>query len=91
MTYKLIFPESYLQRARKFFRQHPELHRQYQKTLELLELNPHHPSLRLHKLEGRLSGLSSVSINMSYRIVIEMIIREHEIILINVGSHDQVY
>ena len=91
MTYKLTFPDSYLQRARKFFRQHPELRRQYQKTLELLELNPHHPSLRLHQLEGRLSGLSSVSINMSYRIVIEMIIRDHEIIFINVGSHDQVY
>ncbi len=91
MTYKLIFPESYLQRARKFFRQHPELRRQYQKALELLELNPHHPSLRLHKLEGRLAGLSSVSINMSYRIVIEMIIREGKIILINIGSHDQVY
>lgn len=91
MTYKLIFPESYLQHARKFFRQHPELRRQYQKALELLELNPHHPSLRLHKLEGRLAGLSSASINMSYRIVIEMIIRESEIILINIGSHDQVY
>jgi len=91
MTYRLIFTESYLQRARKFFRRHPELRRQYQKTLELLELNPHHPSLRLHKLEGRFSGLSSVSINMSYRIIVEMIIREHEIIFINVGSHDQVY
>lgn len=91
MRYKLIFPDSYLQRARKFFRQHPELRRQYQKSLELLELNPHHPSLRLHKLEGRLAGLSSVSINLSYRIVIEMIIREHEIVFIDVGSHDQVY
>ena len=91
MTYRLIFPDSYLQRARKFFRRHPELRRQYQKTLELLELNPHHPSLRLHALEGRLSGLSSVSINLSYRIVIEMIIREREIIFVNVGSHDQVY
>jgi mRNA-degrading endonuclease YafQ of YafQ-DinJ toxin-antitoxin module len=91
MTDRLIFPESYLQRARKFFRRHPELRRQYQKTLELLELNPHHPSLRLHKLEGRFQGLSSVSINMSYRIVIEMIVREHEIIFVNVGTHDQVY
>jgi mRNA-degrading endonuclease YafQ of YafQ-DinJ toxin-antitoxin module len=91
MKFKLIFPASYLQRAHKFLKRHPELRKQYQKTLELLELNPQHPSLRLHKLEGKLSGLSSVSINVSYRIVIEMIISDHEIMLINVGSHDQVY
>jgi len=91
MGYKLIYTESYLRRARKFLRKHPEIVNQYRKTLELLEANPYHPSLRLHGLEGRLNALSSVSINMSYRIVIEMEIKEGEIILLNVGSHDQVY
>ena len=91
MAYTLIYPESYNKRARKFLRKHPEIHGQYRKTLELLELNPRHPSLRLHDLEGRLKGLSSVSINMSYRIVLEFEIKGKEIILINVGTHDQVY
>lgn len=50
-----------------------------------------HPSLRLHKLTGKLSGLSSVSINMSYRITLELIIQDNDIILINIGSHDEVY
>ena len=59
--------------------------------LERLELNPYHPSLRLHSLQGRMSGLSSVSINISYRIVIEFIIEGDEILLVNVGKHDQVY
>ena len=91
MAYTLIYPDSYIKRARKFLRKHPEIHNQYRKTLELLELDPYHPSLRLHSLEGRLKGLSSVSINMSYRIVLELEIRDNEIILVNVGSHDQVY
>ena len=91
MPYTLIYPDSYIRRARKYLRKHPEIHNQYKKTLQLLELNPSHPSLRLHGLEGRLEGLSSVSINMSYRIVLELEIRDKEIILINVGSHDQVY
>lgn len=91
MTYRLIYPESYIRKARKFLRKHPEVRGQYQKTLELLEVNPHHPSLRLHGLQGRLSGLSSVSINMSYRIVLEMVIRENDIILVDVGNHEQVY
>jgi len=73
MIYTLIYPESYIKRARKFLRKHPEIHGQYRKTLELLELNPKHPSLRLHDLEGRLKGMSSVSINMSYRIVLELL------------------
>ncbi len=91
MKYKLVFPESYIRRARKFLKKHPEIHGQYRKVLELLELNPYHPSLRLHSLQGNLSGLSSVSINISYRIVLELIIDGNEILLINIGKHDQVY
>ncbi len=91
MAYKLIFPDSYVRKAKKFLRKHPEVHGQYRKMLELLELNPHHPSLRLHGLQGRLSDLSSVSVNMTYRIVLDMVIRDNDIILIDVGSHEQVY
>ena len=91
MAYLLIYPESYTKRVKKFLRKHPEIRKQYQKTLELLELNPYHPSLRLHNLSGRLKSLSSVSINMSYRITLEFEITEKEIILINVGDHGQVY
>lgn len=90
MKYKLVFPESYIRRARKFLKRHPEIHVQYRKTLELLEFDPYHPSLRLHSLQGYLSSLSSVSINISYRIVLELIIEGNEILLINIGNHDQV-
>ena len=55
------------------------------------ELNPHHPSLRLHRLQGQLNGLSSVSINMSYRIVLELLIQDGDIILVDIGNHDRVY
>ena len=91
MRYRLIYPDSYAKRAKKLLKKHLEVHSQYRKTLEILELNPHHPSLRLHRLQGRLSDLSSVSINMSYRIVLEMLIQENDIILVDIGHHDQVY
>ena len=80
-----------LRRRAKPVKKHPELLRQYEKTLKLLEVNPNHPSLRLHELKGKLKGLYSVSINMSYRIVINFIITDQDIILINIGSHEQVY
>ena len=76
-SYTLVNPDGYIRRAKKFLRGHPEIHKQYQKTLELLELNPYHPSLRLHGLEGRLKELSSVSINISYRIVLSVEVREN--------------
>ena len=89
--YKLIYPESYIKKASKFIKRHPEIRNQYQKALELLELNPFHPALRLHKLQGQLEGLSSVSINYTYRIVLQFLIQGDEILLIDIGTHDQVY
>lgn len=91
MTFRLVYTASYVRRVKKFIKRHPQILGQYEKTLQLLELNPRHPSLRLHNLEGALSGLSSVSINMSYRIVLEFVIQDHDIILIDIGSHDRVY
>ena len=91
MPYQLLFTESYLRIAVRLLRRHPDLTRQYGKTLALLESNPHHPSLRLHALAGRHQGLHSVSINLSYRITLELVIRDRVIIPINVGDHDAVY
>jgi proteic killer suppression protein len=91
MRYRLIYPESYVRRARKFLRRHPEILTQYRKTLELLQLNPFHPSLRSHALQGPLQGLWSISINICYRIVLQIMVRENEILLINVGKHEEVY
>jgi mRNA-degrading endonuclease YafQ of YafQ-DinJ toxin-antitoxin module len=91
MTFQLVFTAQYDKRAAWFLKRHPELEKQYLKTLQLLELNPHHPSLRLHALSGRLHGLHSVSINLSYRITLELLIQDEEIIPVNVGDHDVVY
>ena len=91
MSWTLVFTEQYEKRAQRFLKRHPELEKQYLKTLQLMEVNPLHPSLRLHPLAGRLSGLQSVSINLSYRITLEFLIHDQEIIPVNVGDHDSVY
>lgn len=91
MIWQLVFTSQYNRRAARFLKRHPELEPVYSKTLRLIEANPYHPSLRLHALKGKLAGLQSVSINMSYRITIEMIITDREIIPINVGDHDELY
>ena len=91
MPFSLLFTDAYMRRALRFIKRHPELRNQYAKTLALLELNPHHPSLRLHALSGKLAGMHSVSINLSYRITLELLIEDNKIIPLNVGDHDAMY
>ena len=91
MNFRIICTKSYLKRATKFAKRHPDLLGQYEKFLKLLELNPFHPSLRLHRLSGSLSDLHSASINISYRITLEFLIDDGKIVLVNVGSHEEVY
>lgn len=91
MPYTLVFTEQYNRKAARFLKQHPELRQQYLKTLQLLEANPFHPSLHLHPLQGKLAKLHSVSINLSYRITLELLVQDKEIIPVNVGDHDTVY
>lgn len=91
MSYQLLFTETYNRRATRWLKKHPDLRQQYLKTLQLLEANPFHPSLRLHPLSGKLQGLHSVSINLSYRITLELLIQNEQIIPINIGDHDAVY
>ena len=91
MAFTLVFTEQYNRRAARFLKRRPELRQPYLKTLQLLELNPAHPSLRLHPLRGRLDGLHSVTINLSYRITLELLIQDGQIIPVNVGDHDTVY
>ena len=91
MSFRIIYTHSYLKRAAKFIKRHPELLPQYEKTLKLLELNPRHPSLRLHRLTGPLRDLHSVSINISYRMTLEFLLEDGKIIPVSIGSHDEVY
>ena len=88
---KLIFTESYGNRANKFLKKHPEIHSQYEKTLKIIELNPNHPSLRLHKLKRNLSEIYYISKNISYRITIDFIVQEDTIIPFNIGTPEEIY
>ena len=91
MSYQILYSDTYIRRVKKFFLKHPDLEKPYQKILRLLEENPNHPSLRLHALHGRLQGLFSISINLKFRITLQLLIQKDTLILIDIGSHDEVY
>jgi addiction module RelE/StbE family toxin len=89
--YKIVETKKYHKKLIKFFKHHSNLLQKYKKTIFLLENNPTHPSLRLHKLKGELKEYHSISIDMEYRIIIDFIIIDNRIFLIDIGSHDEVY
>lgn len=91
MLYKIIQTETYFKKLKKFIKKHPDALERYVKTIEILEVDPFHPSLRLHKLQGKRHEFHSVSINMKYRIVIDFILTEQTIIPVDIGTHDEVY
>ena len=91
MNYKIIRTDEYLKKLKKFLKKHPDMLERYFKTIEILAVNPYHPSLRLHKLKGKINKYYSISINIEYRVIIDFIIKDNEIIPIDIGSHDEVY
>ncbi|PCI24476.1 plasmid stabilization protein [Candidatus Peregrinibacteria bacterium] len=91
MPYKIIYTKSYIKMVKRFFQKHPEILSVYEKVLLLLERNPNHPSLRLHRLQGKLQNLYSISINMKYRIILYFIITEDKVVLVKIGNHKEVY
>jgi mRNA-degrading endonuclease YafQ of YafQ-DinJ toxin-antitoxin module len=91
MSYKLVYDEKFVKKAAKLIKRDPSIKERIYKTLHILETDPHHPSLRLHKLKGNLSKFYSVSVTMKYRIIIDLVITDKEVYLIDIGSHEEVY
>lgn len=88
---EIVISDQFNRKALKFLKSHPELVEKYKKTLLQLKLNPYHPSLRLHKLQENLQDFYSVSINMKYRILLDFIIQDDQIILLDIGNYDYLY
>lgn len=56
------------------------------KASALLQKNPFHPSIRLHKLKGRLQGAWSISLDRKYRIIFKP--REDgSVMFADIGKH----
>ena len=56
------------------------------KAEKIFRENVFHPSLRLHKLKGKLDDLWSISIDRRYRIVFE-VMEDGVVLFVSVGMH----
>ena len=87
----LIWTESFARTARKFLRRHPDMEGIFEDIVRQLETDPRAPRLRLHSLHGTHRGKHAVSLTYEYRIVLILGITGGEIVLLDIGSHDEVH
>ena len=90
-AYQLLWTDTYLRTARTFIRKHPDLESELDAVLKQLEADPHAPRLRLHALQGKHRGKHAVSLTYSHRIVLVLRMVAKEIVLLDIGTHDEVY
>lgn len=91
MTYTLVWTSPFERNFRKFSRAHPELKTRLARVINDLEQDPRTPRLQLHALGGRFQGIHAVSVTYEYRITLTLRITEREVILLDIGGHDEVY
>jgi addiction module RelE/StbE family toxin len=63
-------------------------------VIKKLEVNPFEPSLRTHKLKGKLEGIWACKVTEDIRILFEIDEDENKelcILLLSVGKHEEVY
>lgn len=76
-------------------RRRPELQQRIEERLRLLAAAPFDPTLKTHKLKGQLSGAWACTVEYDCRIVFSFVENlesgEEEILLIDIGTHDEVY
>jgi addiction module RelE/StbE family toxin len=68
----------------------PRLKEEFWEVMALFEKEPFHPELKTHKLTGKLKGLWAFSVNYDCRVIFRFL-SPKEVLLVDIGSHDEVY
>ncbi len=89
--FTLVTTDYFLRLARKFFKKHPDLREHFAQVAEDLTQDPFAPHVDYHHLSGKLKGIQAIRLTDSYRITLTIIIADKEVILLDIGSHDDVY
>ena len=91
----LVFSSSFKRAFKNSIKRRPDLKPKIEDKLKLLSADPYNPILRTHKLKGKLSGAWACSVEYDCRIVFSFEKNQEtqteEILLIDIGTHDEVY
>lgn len=91
---QLVWSKPFLRAFKSATRRHPRLKAEMEPVLRLLVEDPFDPRLRTHKLKGKLGGTWACSIGYDMRLIFEFMRgtgKEDDILLIEIGTHEEVY
>lgn len=91
MSYRVDTSPEFDRRAGLFFRKHRDLEERFERLADDLRRDPFQPRLRLHPLRGKLQGKHAVRLTHAYRVTLTLLITERHILLLDIGTHDEVY
>lgn len=91
----LVLTPKFKRAFRKFVKRNANLQQRIEETLQQMETDVFAPSLGTHKLSGKLDGLQSCSCGYDCRIVFSIEQNAEAngevIVLLDIGTHDEVY
>jgi addiction module RelE/StbE family toxin len=91
---RLVWGKTFARAFRGTVKKHPDSAKDIEEVLRLLAQDPFLPRLETHKLKGKLSGSWACTVGYDLRIVFDFVEgegREEDILLIEIGTHDEVY
>jgi addiction module RelE/StbE family toxin len=91
----LVWASTFVRAFKRIVKKHPTLQQDIEETLQLLQQNPFAPQLATHKLKGKLAGSWACTVSYDLRIVFDFVKsesqQEDDILLLEIGTHDEVY
>jgi len=87
---KVTWDQGFKKIYKKKVQNNEDLRKKFREALNIFSENPFNPRLRTHKLTGKLEGLWAFSVTYNCRVVFSFL-SKNAILLIDVGSHDEVY
>ncbi|MGR3221074.1 MAG: type II toxin-antitoxin system RelE/ParE family toxin, partial [Candidatus Anammoxibacter sp.] len=86
----ITWDNQFLRILKKWKRKHSDLIVNFQDKLTQFTDNPFQASLKTHSLSGKLNGYWAFNITYEYRLVFKFI-SDNKALLIDIGTHDEVY
>ena len=87
---KVTWDSGFRRTYRRKLKDNEDLKKKFWTAMEVFSRAPFHPRLRTHKLTGKLDGLWAFSVVYDCRVIFKFL-NKNDVLLIDIGSHDEVY
>jgi len=87
---EVSFSSSFKRAFKKRIKGNPDLETRFWQKLEQFTVDPFDPSLKTHKLSGKLKDLWSFSVDYDERVLFYFT-EDGKAVFVDIGSHDEVY